>query len=73
MVLNKYADLTIKNSSDFRKYRKPAAEIKKLKVSTEPKKRKYLNFSSVIKKIFWNGNFTAVSARRIRAEINLCS
>ena len=40
MVLNKYADLTIKNSSDFKKYRKPAAEIKKTKVSIEPKKKK---------------------------------
>ena len=31
MVLNKSADLTIKNSSDFRKYTKPAAENKELK------------------------------------------
>ena len=29
--MNKYADLTIKNSSDFRKYREPAVEIKELK------------------------------------------
>ena len=31
MVLNKSDDLAIKNSSDFRKYRKPAVEIKELK------------------------------------------
>ena len=31
IVLNNSADLIIKNSSDFKKYRKPAAEIKKLK------------------------------------------
>ena len=31
MVLNKSADLTIKNLSDFSKYRKPAVEIKELK------------------------------------------
>ena len=31
MVLIKSADLTINNSFDFRKYRKPAVEIKELK------------------------------------------
>ena len=31
MVLNKSANLTIKNLSDFRKHRKPAVEIKELK------------------------------------------
>ena len=37
MILNKSADLTIKNSSDFRKYRKPAMEIKELKLQWNQK------------------------------------
>ena len=37
MILNKSADLTIKNSSDFRKYRKPAMEMKELKLQWNQK------------------------------------
>ena len=37
MVLNKSADLTIKNSSDYRKYRKTDVEIKELKLQWNQK------------------------------------
>ena len=37
MVLDKSADLTIKNSSDFRGYRKPSCGNQRMTVSMEPK------------------------------------
>ena len=72
IVLNNSADLIIKNSSDFKKYRKPAAEIKTscFNGAKKPKylkrvdfhKRKLLlmtlNVRNLIKKISLENNYT---------------
>ena len=52
MVLNKSADLAIKNFSDFRKYRKAAAKIKEPKFQWNQK-----NESDIRKWVFMKLNY----------------